>query len=100
MKDKFLIYVHGLNSGKASIKWKSLKNEFDDSEIIEWDNDESFNIDKILDEIEKIQRRISKKFESIHLVGDSTGANIVMQYQRKRKLGITHISLITLPIQT
>lgn len=95
MKESFLIYVHGLNSGPDSAKWKAIKTKFDDSHLVAWPNDETFDIQKVIQEIDHVSKTVFYKYFSVHLVGDSTGANFVMQYQDSRLEKISHYSLIS-----
>jgi predicted alpha/beta hydrolase family esterase len=78
-----LIYVHGLNSSSSSSKYQYLKELFDDAYCIEWPNDDNFSFDKIANEIKAISKSIRMQNDAVVLVGDSTGANFVLQFQKE-----------------
>ena len=82
-----IIYLHGLNSGIDSNKFKILQKTFGGIECFEWVPN-----DPIKDKLNDLVSKLSKQDEIV-LIGDSTGANfayqareLLKQYNKKVKL--------------
>lgn len=83
-----IIYLHGLNSGIDSSKFKILQKTFEEIECFEWSpNDPIKNmIDGLVDKLSKC--------DDVVLIGDSTGANFA--YQTRELLKDKQVKMILL----
>ena len=91
-----LLYVHGLNSSAQSSKFQTFSKYFDHSVCVEWQNGVT-SIETILADMGASLKKLGEDCDEVAIVGDSTGANWVLQYKALSKSsdGLTNYVLIS-----
>jgi hypothetical protein len=91
-----LLYVHGLNSSSKSSKFQTFSKYFDSSICVEWKNGVT-TIETILSDMDTGHKKLGEECAEVVIIGDSTGANWVLQYQAlsKRSYAVSSYALIS-----